>query len=333
MSKGNRKHSIQDNTIANTKTILKELEDNQQFLPEEIVSLLNQVSLENIKSKVTGLSSFHTRHTKSIYINEVAEWLKNEFEEIGYKNVSFHEYKKRIDSNKYNLKNIICKKDGNNNKCIVICAHYDSRMENKDDYTSRAPGANDNASGVGAILEIARILYNKKLQYDLQFVFFSGEEQNLLGSKKYAKFIRKNRIDLYRMINLDMIGYPLLNPGKVIIETDKIIETDDITEFELHNKVISNDMESTECGKIMIKMCTYTSLMPLEGQIYDSDYEPFEKRGYVVVGAYDGSAEPEKNPHYHSTTDTPKLIDWNYLTSVTKMILATILTLNKEMNS
>jgi Zn-dependent M28 family amino/carboxypeptidase len=78
-------------------------------------------------------------------------------------------------------------------------------MENYLDYYSKAPGANDNASGVSAILEIARILYNKKLDYDLQFVFFSGEEQNLLGSEQYAKFIRKNNLNLHRLINLDMI--------------------------------------------------------------------------------------------------------------------------------
>lgn len=49
-----------------------------------------------------------------------------------------------------------------------------------------------------------------------------------------------------------------------------------------------------------------------------------------MVGAYDGSAEPEQNPHYHSITDTPDKIDWNYLTSVTKIVLATILSINKE---
>ena len=56
-------------------------------------------------------------------------------------------------------------------------------MENKGDSNSRAPGANDNASGVSAIIEIARVLANENLQHSLQFVLFSGEEQGLLGSK------------------------------------------------------------------------------------------------------------------------------------------------------
>ena len=95
---------------------------------------------------------------------------------------------------------------------------------------------NDNASGVSAILEIARVLYNKKLNYDLQFVFFSGEEQNLLGSEQYAKSLRKDNLNLHRLINLDMIGYPKFNPGKIIIETDNYNE-----ESERHNRVVFND--------------------------------------------------------------------------------------------
>ena len=53
----------------------------------------------------------------------------------------------------------------------------------------------------------------------------------------------------------------------------------------------------------------------------------------MVVGVYDGGAVDSNNysnPDYHSVTDTPDKIDWNYLASITKMVLATILTLNKE---
>ena len=282
-------YSKVERNTTNAKTTLGEIESINKKLDNKIPSMINQVSLENIKSKLMKLSSYHTRHSKSKYINEVAEWLKNEFKNIGYEDVSFHEYKEIIDENEYNLKNIICKKNGKNHKCIMICAHYDSRMELWFDAYSRAPGANDNASGVSSILEIARVLYNKKLNYDLQFVFFSGEEQNLLGSEQYAKFIRNENLNLHRLINLDMIGYPKFNPGKIIIETD-----DDEDQSERHNRVTTNDKDSIECGNIMKKMCAYTDLYPQPDSIYDSDYEPFEKRGYVVVGAYDGSANTKK---------------------------------------
>jgi hypothetical protein len=74
----------------------------------------------------------------------------------------------------------------------------------------------------------------------------------------------------------------------------------------------------------MAGMSSYTDLQICLDSIWNSDYEPFEAEGCIVIGAYDGSAEEHLNPHYHDTTDTPSLIDWNYLTSVTKMVLATV---------
>lgn len=215
--------------------------------------------------KLIHISSYHTRHTKSKYINKVAEWLKNEFINIGYGDVSFHEFKERIDENEYKLKNIICKKNGRNHKCIIICAHYDSRMELWYDSYSRSPGGNDNACVVSSILEIARVLYNKKLNFDIQFVFFSGDEQNFEGSEQYAKVIRKSNLDLYRLINLDMIGYPKLNPGQIIIERDN-------HNLERQNKVPVNNMDSVECGNIMENMCAYTELNPQCSSLFSSDY-------------------------------------------------------------
>lgn len=326
----NMDHSFKiERTVSDIKSINLEMTTPyiKNDLNAEISIALNNISVENIKAKLIKLSSYHTRHTKSKYINEAADWLKNEFESIGYEDVLFHEFIERMGDCEYKLKNIVCNKKGNNRKSIIICAHYDSRMEAKSDHISRAPGANDNASGVSAILEIARVLYDKKLECDLQFVLFPGEEQRFLGSEQYAKLIRKNNIRLYRLINLDMIGYPQLNPGKVIIERDNN------KNYKEHNRVISNDKRSIECGKIMIKNTyRYTNLIPVNGSIYDSDYKPFEKRGYVVVGVYDGSAEIE-NEYYHSINDTHDKIDWDYLTSVTKIVMATILTLDEEIRS
>jgi Zn-dependent M28 family amino/carboxypeptidase len=292
-------------------------------IDDEVKLLLTEVSTDSIKSILLKLSSYHTRHSKSKHINEVAEWLKNEFINIGYDDIFFHNYTENIDGNDYDLRNVICKKNGINNKSILICAHYDSRIKNLDDFISRSPGANDNASGVSAILEIARIISKQNLEYSLQFALFSGEEQGLLGSKHYAKFVKENNIDIYRLINLDMIGYPQLNPGIVLIERDNHPDPD-------HNQVKENDQDSIAFGKIMADMSSYADLQIYLDSIWNSDYEPFEAEGYVVIGAYDGSADENQNPHYHDTTDTLSIIDWNYLTSVTKMVLATVLDVAKR---
>lgn len=318
-----------DKRTGDLKTITIDMQKSEIKLDNDIGSLLDQLSLDNIKTKLNYLSSFHNRHSKSRHINKAADWLLDEFKNIGYHDVYFDNYKAYIDNCNYNLKNVICTKEGNDNKYILICAHYDTILKvNLEDAISRAPGANDNASGVSAILEIARILYNQpQMEYGIQFVLFSGEERGLLGSEHYAQYVKENGIQIFRLINLDMIGNPFLGAGIVVVEVDNYDDKDDKCRY---NKVKQNDNDSIECGNLMAKMSMYTDLQPpLLKHIYGSDYEHFEAKGHVVIGAYDGSAEDE-NPHYHSATDTPDLINWIYLTSVTKMVLATIATLQKE---
>jgi Zn-dependent M28 family amino/carboxypeptidase len=274
---------------------------------ESITSLLELVSRDNIERWINTLSSFHTRHTKSPLINQAAYWLKNELLSLGYSNVYFHDY---VESD-YQLKNVICRKQGITPKVIIICAHYDSIMEDANNAEERSPGANDNASGVSVLLELARILFLFQLNHSIQFVFFSGEEQGLWGSRKYSEYIKDSTISISRLINLDMVGHPPpLNPKRVIIERD------------IGNKVSSNESDSQALGQIMKEIATkYTDLEVNFGDIYDSDYMPFEALGYTVVGVYDGG---EESPTYHSKNDLPSSLNIGYIASVAKMVLATV---------
>ncbi len=281
-------------------------------------SIVSSVSINNIKNWVHNLTSFQTRHSLSVHINDVADFLMKEFKNMGYTDVVFHEY--NFQGKK--LKNVICKKKGTNNNILIICAHYDSIMEDHNNFNARAPGANDNASGVAAILEIARILNPLKLNDNIQFVLFSGEEQNLVGSRAYAKYITdKNNMKPLKLINLDMIGNPAFNDGIIYVERDN-------NENPIHNRNPNNDEESIRFGEIMKQMINYTDLQVRLDSIYNSDYAPFEELGHICIGAYDGSAEDE-NSHYHNSTDVETLLNYPYLTSVSKMVLATILTVGR----
>jgi Zn-dependent M28 family amino/carboxypeptidase len=273
--------------------------------------LCSLVSEQNIGIWISRITSFHTRHTKSKFIDQVADWLKDQLKGFGYSDVYFHNYIK----DGYSLKNVICHKQGRSsksNKIMVICAHYDCRIEDIENAKDRCPGANDNASGMSSVLELARILYSIDLEHSIQFVFFSGEEQDQWGSKSYAKYINENSLNLYRVINLDMVGHPPpLNQKQVIIERD------------IGNAVLSNDKDSKVFAKIIEQMAMdYAGLQMLAGPIYSSDYMPFEELGYVVAGLFDGG-----NTHssYHSKNDIPSNLNMGYIASVTKTVLATIL--------
>jgi Iap family predicted aminopeptidase len=266
--------------------------------------VLKQVNSTKLKEYINFLSSFQTRHSKSYHIENVAHWLKSEFENICKGRVFFHNYTQSDQNQTYHLKNIICTSNSNINKqdlsysshynnTIIIGAHYDSRAKNINNTYARAPGADDNASGVSAVLELSRILSHINLKYNLQFVLFSGEEQGKLGSKSYVKYLDNNNqtkdIDLY--INFDMIGYPPVN------ESNKVV-----LEYDIGNKHLQNDKNSKAIALLIKQIAEkYTNLQAVLSKLENSDFIPFEAVGHTVIGIHDEGSE--KNPHYHKSTD------------------------------
>jgi len=290
----------------------------------QIDLILEQINSTKLKEYIDILSSFHTRHTKSTHIENVALWLKSEFENICKGSVFYHNYTQHDQNQTYHLKNIICsnKQDlasSQSNNTIIIGAHYDSRAKNINSTDARAPGADDNASGVSALLELSRILSHLDLKYNLQFVLFSGEEQGLWGSTNYVRYLNENNrtktIDLY--INFDMIGYQHSNKLKKVI-----------LEYDVGNKYLQNDKYSKTIALFIKQIATnYTNLKAILSKLENSDFIPFEAFGHTVIGIHDGGVK--KNPHYHQSSDTPDTLDIKYVNSITKIVLATILELDK----
>jgi hypothetical protein len=285
-----------------------------------IYSVLDQVNSTKLKNWIETLSSYQTRHTKSEYIETVAYWLKNELQSICKGRVYFHNFTQIDQGISYNLKNIICNQEDStsydNDHLILISAHYDSRMQDINKTNARAPGANDNASGVAAVLELARVLSKVGLKNNIQFVLFSGEEQGQWGSTAYVKHLQTNSTKLGLVMNLDMIGYPTLGLSNVIIE------------YDLGNKVTTNDVYSKKVGQFIGQMALeYTTLEASLSTLGKTDLIPFEATGKTVIGVHDGGSK--LNPNYHSISDISSTLDIEYLTSVTKLALATILNLDK----
>jgi Peptidase family M28 len=282
-------------------------------------SIINQVNSTKLRDSIDALSSFNTRHTKSVGIENVTYWLKNEMKSACGGSVYFHNFTQIDQGSSYDLKNIICNKDNltslhdsNSYHLVLIIAHYDSRMRDINQSNARAPGADDNASGVAAVLELARILTHVNLKNNILFVLFSGEEQGQWGSTAFVKHLQANDIKPDLVINLDMIGYPSLGLGTVSIEYDQ------------GNKSKTNDKYSKKVGEFIKEIATkYTNLEGSLSPLGKTDLVPFEAAGITVIGLHDGGSE--HNPHYHSISDTPATLDIEYLTSVTQLALAAIL--------
>lgn len=277
-------------------------------LPDKfIATLVELVSAEALRETVEALAAFPTRHTFSPHLGEAAGRISDQFTAAGYTDVVRRPWSHAGHSGD----NVVCTKPGtgSGDPVIIVCAHYDCRMEDLNNATARAPGADDNGSGVAAILEIARLLAPVALSATVRFVAFSGEEQGLWGATEYAAQLHAAGTDVYRVINLDMVGRPP-EDGSVTVERDE------------GNAVPSNDAASQALGAVMAQAAaSYTALPVKLGPIYASDYMPFEAHSDVTVGAYEG----EGNPHYHRTSDKPATLDYGYLAAVTKTVLATLL--------
>ncbi len=276
---------------------------------EQVAELVGRVSASRLRATVEALAALPTRHTFSPHIHQAADLITAGFTAVGHDEV----VKLPWIRDGHTADNVICTKPGTHgdSRIVILCAHYDCRMESRDNSTARAPGADDNASGVAAILEIARLLHGVDLTSTVQFIAFSGEEQGLLGSLAYADALQAAGVDVHRVINLDMVGRPP-EDGSVVVESD------------MGNLVADNDAASQAFGEVMAQAAAdYTDLPVKQGPIYASDYMPFEAKGHVVIGAYDEGAG---NPHYHATSDTPDTLDYdNYLTGITRFTLATVL--------
>ena len=296
-------------------------------------SILDQVHLDYLKETVYDLSSFHTRHTESENIDDVASWLMEKLQNICGGDVYIHNFTHISDREKdkdgvnsqqnqfrenmlsYHLKNIVCEMPGSTNNTIIISAHYDSRMEDTNNSTARAPGADDNASGVSALLELARILSNVSLNNSIIFVLFPGEEQGKWGSTQYADYVDNAEVDIDLLINLDMVGFSPEETNDFLIEYDN------------GNVVQDNDKYSRAVANYIKGIAeNHTDLNATLGLLGNSDYLPFEALGYTVIGLHDDGVT--KNPNHHTMNDTPNLLDYEYLTSVTRLTLATILGLD-----
>lgn len=118
---------------------------------------------------------------------------------------------------------------GSTGGIFLITAHYDAVASRDDGWidswrTHPAPGANDNGSGVAALLELARLLEPYELQFDVGFLLFSAEEIGLIGSTEYVEGLTQAEVDeILGVLNLDMIGYsdPWSLPGVLVMSNPR----------------------------------------------------------------------------------------------------------------
>jgi leucyl aminopeptidase len=187
-----------------SKTAPKALYDiNQQTL---VKSLLPEIKQENILATIKHLSSYKNRYYQTASGVEAAKWIAQNLKEIAKNrsDISVDLFTHR----KWKQPSVIATIKGESPEVIVIGGHLDS-ISGYFGGDTKAPGADDNASGIATWTEVFRVLVKSdyKPKKTLQFMGYAGEEKGLLGSQEIAAFYRKNKTNVLGVVQLDMTNF------------------------------------------------------------------------------------------------------------------------------
>jgi hypothetical protein len=196
----------------------------------DVDAIVREISPQRIHAYVDKLVSFGTRHTMSETasdtrgIGAARRWIKAELERCGAGrlDVQFqshvHPVANRI-SRPTEIVNVVATLPGtqaaSKDRYYVVSGHYDSRVTDVMNYTADAPGANDDASGTAAVIEMACVMARHKFDASLVFMTVAAEEQGLYGSGDYAAKAKAAGMNIAGMLNNDIIGSSHDENGKL----------------------------------------------------------------------------------------------------------------------
>ena len=328
----------------------------------EIKKMVSEVSSENMEAIVKKLVSFGTRHTLSDTksstrgIGAAQRWVKSEFDnyakssngrltsEIDYFTIKADGRRIKNDSQLGNVMATLKGTDATDDRVLIISGHLDSRASDVMDSTIDAPGANDDASGVAAMMELARIMCKREFPFTIIFVAVVGEEQGLYGAKHLADKAKDQNWNVIAMINNDMIGNSLSSGTQLRDNTQVRVfsETIPYLETEAEAKIRKstnrdNDSPSRQLARY-IKMVTNQYVEQLDIKLIyrndrflrGGDHTPFSQNGFTAIRFCEMN---ENFDHQHQTVrkengiqygDLPEFMDFEYMKKVACSNLATL---------
>jgi len=278
------------------------------IIDEKIVQAIEMVNETMIKQYLEELVINGPRKTGTYGCEQAAEFIYNQFQEMGLE-TRYQYWETRMNRFPYklyksqNVEGIHKNNNTTNKEVLIFNAHYDT--------VKVSPGANDDGSGVAAVLTAAYVLSKFEFNRTIKFVTFSGEEVGLLGSKNYVKEIYEKNEDILVEFNADMIGYAETAEGGKNVA---LSSTEDaqwmIDEIKNLNQNYNINFNIKTGWKI-------NAGGPRSG----SDYYDFVLYGYEAIAFW----EDEYNRNYfHTPDDTIDHINFSYLANITKLIVGSL---------
>ncbi len=297
-----------------------------------LVNLFNRVESDRLFLHIDTLMNFRTRHVNSPSgqadqgIGAAFNYVQRQFEQIAaqsggnmYVFPGGHEFRLNwagIESVQRNVVGIIQGKEIGAGT-ILLGAHYDSTSLNIEDGLAYAPGADDNASGVAALIELARILSTTPHKSSIVFVAFSAEEVGRQGSAAFVRdYIQAQNIELNAMISLDIIGSQTGANGAV---DDRRLRLYSAGPNESPSRQVARAMNLIAVNLMPSMEIVLQDAIDREGRY--SDHMSFSDAGYPAVRFIESLEEPNR---HHTERDTMEDVHASYLMRSTQTILALV---------
>lgn len=337
----------------------------------EIEQMVKEISSDSLRSYINRLVSFGTRSTLSTTsdkqkgIGAAREWVVQKFNEFGKRSngrmsayvdtTTLKPDGRRVDTSISlgNAMAILKGTDPNDDRIYIVSGHLDSRVTDVMNRRSDAPGANDDGSGVAAVLECARVMSSHSFPATIIFVAVSGEEQSLLGSTYLATQAKSKNWNIDAMLNNDIMGSNNSNETNIIDNTRLRVFSEGVSALDtgraaanLRSLGLENDGRSRqlarylkETGERYVDNLEVVMIYRADRFLRGGDHSPFQQRGYAAVRMTEMN---ENFNHQHQDLrtekgvvygDLPEFMDFEYLRKNTGINLSTLANLAKAPSS
>lgn len=327
----------------------------------EIKKMLSEIDAKNIERIIRKLVSFGTRNTLSEQnnptrgIGAARDYLYDEFQKIAatsggrmtVEKQSFEQPKAARVPEPTTLTNVVATLKGTQaesaDRLYVVSGHYDSMCSSPTDAKCDAPGANDDASGTAAVVEMARVMATRRFDVTIIFMCVPGEEQGLLGAAYFAEQAKQKNINIEAMFTNDIIGNSLGGNG---VKDDKTVRvfSEGVPSNETQQEATTrrsvggeNDSQSRqlarfikETGERLVPTMKVMMIYRRDRYGRGGDHIPFLERGFAAV-RFTETNENFTHQHQNLRTengvqygDLPEFVDFNYIAQVARVNAASL---------
>ena len=342
----------------------------QQIIQKDpaIEKMVSEINSDSLHRYITTLVGFHTRHTLSTItsrdsgIGAAREWVVSKFRDFakqsnGRMTAMLDKWTlepdgKRMDTRMLmgNPMAILKGTDTSDNRVFMICGHLDSRVTDVQNRTSFAPGANDDGSGVAALIECARVMSRYPFSATIVFAALSGEEQGLYGGQRMADYVKQNNWNLQGMLNNDIIGSNNSNQTNIIDNTRIRVFSEGLPAYETEKNAVriraaglENDGACRqlaryikETGERYVANIEVVMIYRNDRFLRGGDHLPLVQQGYPAVRItemnenFDHQHQDIKTKDNTRYGDLPEFMDFEYLRKNAGVNLASLANLAKS---